>query len=145
MRIKRDATDAAFSDAVRERDNWTCQSCGLIDPNGQMTGKSMIMDCSHVKSRSSNNTRWYPDNALCICKSCHSKLGKDPIAHAALIRGILGDTRHNMLTERINNTKIKYYKNDKRNMARHFREETRRIRKLREEGYQGRIDLVSFD
>ena len=66
--MKRDATDAAFSDAVREAADWTCQRCGREFPDR----KGREAQCSHFYSRKYSSTRWYPDNALLACASCHA-------------------------------------------------------------------------
>jgi len=143
--VKRDALDAAFSEAVRERDNWTCQNCGIIDTNAQMGGRPSVMDCSHIISRKYVSTRTYPDNALCICRGCHRKLGDNPPAHAKLAKSVLGETRYQWLTERHANNMIKYTKADKREMSKHYRDEVKRMRKERSNGFDGFIDLVAWD
>ncbi len=143
--MKRDALDAAFSEAVRERDDWTCNHCGIIDTNAQMGGRPSIMDCSHIISRKYVSTRTYPDNALCICRGCHRKLGDNPPEHARLAKQVLGETRYGMLTDRHANNKIKYSKLDKRDMTKHYRDELKRMRKARLNGRDGLIDLVAWD
>jgi len=60
--------DEIFSLYIRKRDNYTCFICGKIgyDNDGDM-------QCSHLFSRNSLNTRWNEKNATCMCKSCHFK------------------------------------------------------------------------
>lgn len=142
--VKRTTTDAAFSEAVREMYNWTCQNCGIIDTAAQMGQRPSIMDCSHILTRKYKGTRTYPDNALCICRSCHRKLGDNPLQHASLARKILGEARYDELLHR-NNLTFKYTKKDMPEITKHYREELKRLRKLRMEGFTGHIDLVSFD
>lgn len=142
--MKRDALDAAFSEAVRERDNWTCQRCGIVDTAAQMGERPSFMDCSHVFSRRYVSTRTYPDNALCLCRGCHRKMGDRPPEHAALCERILGEGRYQRLIERRANSMIKYLKKDKPAMAKHYREEVKRIRSDRAMGVMP-IDLVAWD
>jgi hypothetical protein len=145
MGVKRTALDMYFSDAVRERDNWTCQRCGLVDVNGQMTGKSKSLDCSHVYTRKYQSLRTYPDNALTLCRSCHQKMGDRPPEHAQLVQKHLGEVRYQMLLERRANSLIKYTKADKKELLKHYKSEVKRLRDLRKTGSQVGIDLVSFD
>lgn len=145
MAIKRDAADDAFSLCVRERANWTCEDCGVIDPNGQATGKSRGMECAHIFGRRSRNTRWHPDNALCLCHSCHRKNTERPVEFARLCESLLGGGRLEMLRDRSNDLGIKYSKSDRADITAHLRQEYRRMRELRARGEEGRIEFDGFD
>lgn len=141
--IKRTAEDVVFSDLVRLRANFTCERCGIEDPQGQATGKSSAIDCSHVYGRRHRSTRWHPDNAFALCKSCHSYLEDRPIEHAQFAREKLGDTRHDMLIE-THHRPVKFTKADKKAMREHYRQELNRIRDERSNGNMGYIEFTAF-
>ena len=65
--IRRSAEDVKFSRFIRERDNWTCQRCGVRKvPN---SGPSL--HCAHCFTRRTKATRHDPANALALCFGCH--------------------------------------------------------------------------
>ena len=74
--IKRNLTDALFSDYIRMRDKWTCQNCFVVyEPPTQG------LHCSHFFGRGWKSTRWDVENAFALCFSCHTKMGSDPVGH----------------------------------------------------------------
>lgn len=67
--------DDICRDAVRQRDNWTCQWCGKkVDSHNA--------HCSHVIPRSRGNAlRWDLRNLKLLCHHCHINLWhKDPLS-----------------------------------------------------------------
>lgn len=64
-KIKLNSADIAFSNYVRTRDSWTCMFCFRTKDQG------WLMQCAHIFSRSRQNTRFDPDNAICLCARCH--------------------------------------------------------------------------
>lgn len=70
--IKRDATDKAFSDLVRHRDDWTCKRCAT-----QIHPPTSRMQCAHIFSRGKMSTRWDLENAFCLCVGCHILLDQN--------------------------------------------------------------------
>jgi hypothetical protein len=53
----------AFRDAVRQRDDWTCQDCG------KRGGK---VEIHHIASWAEHpSLRYEPSNAVCLCHPCH--------------------------------------------------------------------------
>ncbi len=138
--MRRDVLDAVISDLIRERDDWTCVYSGRQFPNR----KGQDVHCSHFFSRSYISTRWFPDNLLCLSAGAHDFVGKNPDAHVALIKRVLGDTRYEALRERRN--KIYRYRGaDKAAMLKHYRSELERLRALRADGVQGYIEVVAYD
>lgn len=133
MAIKRDKHDAAFSDAIREAANWTCERCGYHDPDGEAKGSSRSIECSHIYGRRHKSTRWYPDNCTSLCTSCHFILGSDPIEHAAFARRHLGDERFERLVAMAAMV-WKWTKAEKAEMLQHYRAEIKRIRRQRATG-----------
>lgn len=67
MRIKLDKADIAFSQYIRERDNWTCQRCKRKFPP-----KTQGLHCSHYFGRGNECTRFDPENCDALCMGCHS-------------------------------------------------------------------------
>ena len=142
--VLRDFLDKAVSDAVRA--SWgQCSHC-LMSFDRQKNGTwSKNFHCSHFYSRGvGSSIRWYPDNLTALCGSCHKFLGGSPDEHTAFIKRILGDVCFESLRERKNKV-MKYTKAEKREMAAHYREETKRIMALRDKGETGYISLVSWD
>lgn len=52
--------DSLFSKLIRERDGH-CLNCGGHD----------FLQCAHIVSRDYKAVRCSPDNAVCLCRSCH--------------------------------------------------------------------------
>lgn len=99
--MKRDATDARFSDIIRERDEWTCQRCGRqYDPH-----PGPALACAHIFSRGKPATRFDPENACALCYGCHRHLDTHPVLKEAFFRGRLGDERYEALQRRSNTRK----------------------------------------
>jgi len=61
--LKRKA-DKVCSDYVRERDNWTCITCGHV-------GNKLDTDCGHYIERDKMGTRFDEKNCNAQCKNCN--------------------------------------------------------------------------
>ncbi len=61
----------AFSDYIRERDRWTCYTCGK-------RGDAHTMDAGHLISRYWAGTLFDEDNVHCQCKGCNILHEQDP-------------------------------------------------------------------
>ena len=144
MAVKRDFLDKAVSDAVRA--SWgMCAKC--YKPFEQQSNGSWGRDfqCSHYFGRGSgNSTRWHPDNLVGLCGGCHYELGNDHEAHYKFIKLILGEVCYNDLKLRKHQV-MKYSKSEKKEMAAHYRNETKRVISMRKDGVVGYIPLVSWD
>lgn len=138
--LKRDALDAVFSDLIRESYDWTCARCGTQFPER----KGRDIHCSHFYSRIFIATRWFPDNAVCLCAACHDYVGKHPDEHVDLIRRVLGDTRYEWLQARKRQI-WRYRQADKKGMRKHYGAELARLRGLRVDGVMGRVEVVAYD
>lgn len=138
--IKRDATDAIFSDVIREAYDWTCAFSGIVFPNR----KGFDCQCSHFYSRRYLSTRWHPDNAVCLSASAHKFLGEHPDEHTDFLRQMLGPVRYQELRERHNRT-YAYRDADKKAIRAHYRDELERLKELRSQGVTGFIEVVPFD
>ena len=145
MGIKRDATDKWFSDCVRERANWTCEHSGLVDTEAQATGKSRIMECAHVWGRRSRNVRWYPMNAVCLSSASHRYFTERPMEFASWVNKQLGEGAVEILKERVNDLSIKYSKNEKKEIAKHYKAEFEKMREQRKNGKIERLEFIGYD
>lgn len=138
--IKRDATDAAFSDAVREAADWTCQRCMRPFPER----KGQDIHCSHFFSRKYLSTRWFPDNAASLCASCHSIVSDDHHEHVRLFERLLGSTRYQWLIERKQKI-VRYRDADKKAIREHFKAQVEHFKIQRRNGATGCLELASHD
>ena len=127
--MKRTAEDKAFSDFIRERDNFTCQKCGKFYPEGRRQG----LHCSHVFSRRHQSVRFHSTNAKALCFSCHQWYGSNPVESAAWIEDYLGSETLEALTKKKNEI-CKRTKGEKKEIAAHWRAQLRYLRRCREEG-----------
>lgn len=138
--MKRDATDAAFSDLIREAYDWTCARCSRHFPDR----KGRDIHASHFYSRQFNSTRWFVDNAACLCATCHDFVGKHPDEHTDFFRKLLGPVRYEALKTRQRGI-FRYRAADKKAMRKHYAAELERIKALRAEGVTGPVEIVSYD
>jgi len=95
--IKRTAGDAAFSDYIRARANWTCERCHRV-----FAGPHSAIHNSHFFTRANVRVRFDPDNCFCLCAGCHDWFGKNPHDHSEFVRRRLGEDRYNALVVRAN-------------------------------------------
>lgn len=65
--------DMAFSQYIRERDNYVCFTCGRIGSK-----RDGVMQCGHLMTRSAYSTRWTEENAFCQCAACNLRHEYDP-------------------------------------------------------------------
>lgn len=138
--MKRDATDAIFSDLIREAYDWTCARCGRQFPDR----KGKDVHASHFYSRQFNSTRWFVDNAVCLCATCHDHVGKHPDDHVSLIRMVLGETRYEWLQQR-KRLIVRYRASDKKAMRKHYASELARVKALRLDGRTGWVEVAAYD
>ena len=59
--------DTAFSLYIRERDNYTCYTCGAV------RSEDTVIECGHLISRGKAGTRWDVTNANAQCRSCNNR------------------------------------------------------------------------
>ncbi|HEU4864637.1 MAG TPA: hypothetical protein VFT76_00190 [Actinomycetota bacterium] len=99
--MKRSAADDRFSKYVRSRDDWTCQRCFAIFPEGRRGG----LDCAHMFGRGKMNTRFDPENAAALCFGCHRWLDTHPELKREFFLRRLGSRAFAALEIRSNLTK----------------------------------------
>ena len=135
--IRRTPADSAFSDCIRERDNWTCQSCGKYYPEGHRRG----IECSHFHSRGNWGIRFHPLNAEALCTFCHFNHGGTRLPQ------VRSEFEQQLLLDLKNDTNLgKMYRKTKGvgQIAAHYREELRRMQDLKAIGSKGRVDFEAF-
>lgn len=93
--IKVTNLDRLFSQYVRARAGWICETC-----NGYFGHEKHRLDTSHILSRRHVHTRWDPANAVAQCKSCHRYHTEHPHDFADWTRGYLGSDHVAALQER---------------------------------------------
>jgi len=136
--MKRDKYDALFSNLVRERADYQCETCGKSyreSPGG--------FHCSHIFSRRHTRTRYEPDNAMSQCYGCHQKWGSNPVEFYWKLEEILGVGHLEILQEK-KNTIFRMRKKDKEEMYKFYKEEYRKMLEKREEGVEGRIEFEGY-
>ncbi len=103
--IKRNATDAYFSNIVRAKANWCCERC-FRDFHNNKQG----LHCSHFATRGNKRVRWDFNNALSLCARCHDYFGKNPYEHTEFMKKKLGDKKFTQLllskTRKVSDQKI---------------------------------------
>ena len=140
MAVKRWPEDIAFSKAIRASYGYICLKCGM-DYNHD-TG---YMDCAHIHTRLHRSTRWNSNyGAVCLCKSCHRRFTAFPLEWGDFLRREFGDAWYDE-AKRLSWETRKYTPAERKEIAKHYREEEARIKKLRAEGQQGYIPLISYD
>lgn len=131
-------SDTWFSKCVREASDWTCQRCGSKHERG-----SMGLHTSHIFSRRHRTIRWCKSNAQSLCFSCHSWYGGNPADSGPWIESFLGEGAMAILREK-RDMRIKISKNEEKEIARHYRNEFRRMEEERANGATGRIEFESW-
>ena len=97
FKVKERKTDKLFRQFIRQRDNYTCQRCGTVYPNG---GRGL--HCSHYWGRGRENTRFDPEDCITLCWGCHQIWGHGDgrSEYTAHMRKKLGDEGFDLLDVR---------------------------------------------
>jgi hypothetical protein len=78
------ASDTEWKQAIRERDDYTCQRCGIREP---------YIHTHHVAPRSRRpDLRHEISNGKCLCNSCHAWVHNNPIQATEI--GLLSDASY---------------------------------------------------
>ena len=86
------------------------------------------------------------DNWFSLCVRERANWSCENPAHfITWLNSYLGEEHMEILTERCNDLRVKYSKADKKDISRHYRNEYKRMRKLRDEGQTGRIEFQNYD
>lgn len=129
--MKRSPADIAFSKCIRAAAGYKCQRCGK-----QYDSSSTGLHCSHNFGRRHRTIRWCADNALSLCAACHSWYGENPADSGKWLEEFIGEGMVEILREKMR-MKYKISKDDEKDIAKHYREQLKRIDKgLELESYQ---------
>lgn len=139
MGVKRDKYDAIFSDLIRSRVDFTCEHCKTYIPEGQR----QACHCAHIHGRKAQSTRYDGDNAVCLCAKCHYYFTDHPTEFTYWLHEYLGDGHMDLLREKLNTLK-KFYKGEKEEMNKFYKNELKKIQQRRKDGEKGRIDFTSW-
>lgn len=119
--------DFFFSLCVRERANWTCESCGKkYEPfeSGKGYPANPGLHCSHFIGRANYAVRFDPMNANAHCYGCHAKFEGNPHVFQEWKRIYLGDTSYEILIEKSINLMLgKQARKEKQLIAEHYKSE----------------------
>ena len=136
--IKVTPADSAFSKCVRERAGWRCENCGT-----QHDQSSRGLGCSHHHGRGNWSIRFHPLNAESLCTACHYAMGGTEERRQA----VMTENEQTLLWSLKNDCGLgKEYKRTKGvgEVAKHYREELKRMQSLRDQGETGRIDFAAW-
>ena len=131
--VKITAADRAFADCLKAAHDNTCEWCGII-------GR---METSHVHSRRHRTIRWDKLNANCLCNGCHRRWHESPLAASEWFSETFGEGRVAILREKMNN-RVKVPKSEEKDIAKHYREELKKINEARNNGITGYVDFMSW-
>jgi len=138
--MKLTPADIAFSWCVRERAAWTCEKCGRV-----YTPPTKALHCSHYIGRGNWSTRFEPLNAFAHCFGCHQLLGGDPHLFREWVIDRIGLDRYEIIIEKKENPMIgKQMRHEKKDIAKHYRDEHNKMLKKRANGETGRLEFVGY-
>ena len=140
MSVKRSAADISFSRAIREKYNYECCHCNINyrhDPG--------YIHCAHVHTRKHRSTRWNATyGALALCAKCHRRFTDFPVEWGSFLKKYMGDSNYDE-AKRLAWAVRKYTKAEQKEIAVHYKAQTKYMERLRLEGQTGILPLVSYD
>lgn len=134
MGIKLDASDRAFSEALRLSRHFVCENCGV--QGGKKGGDLPQIECCHIYGRRHSATRWDTLNCLAMCHTCHRTYTENPVAFTRFLEGYVGQGYLDIMNEKRQQI-FRTTKAMRAEIAKHYRNEI----KLMEAGPH---DLVSY-
>lgn len=143
--IKRTTADKWFSDCVRIRPNWHCESCG-----GDFYNNRELLHCSHYITRGHKSVRIHPINAFAHCARCHKRLGGDRwgggnvAEFADFFYARRGRAWSDFLLK-LSKMPFRYYESKIKSISNHYRSEFKRIEQMRNDGVVKYIEFKMFD
>ena len=140
MSIKIISADKWFSWCVRERAHWTCERCGK-----EYTPPTTALHCSHFIGRGNWSTRFEQLNGFAHCYGCHLVFEGDPYLFNEWTKDQLGADVFDILIEKKEDPMIgKQMRHEVKEIAKHYLGELNRMKKLRAQGEEGRIEFVGY-
>ncbi len=148
VRVKKPDPDYWFSQCVRERADWKCQSCGKkyapwVGINGWLANPGL--HCSHYIGRANYSTRFDPENADAHCYFCHKNFEGNPHKFQEWKREQMGAYRYDALIERSNDImRGKQARQAKQEIAAYYKEQYEAMVKMRSDGMIGKIQFYGW-
>ena len=136
--IKRTTADKWFSDCIRERADWTCQSCKT-----EYTPPARGLECAHIIGRANKAVRWDELNALALCTGCHMHYTGNPLEFVQLVERELGTGAREILQEKARGI-FKYNKAAIKEATEHYKDQYKKMREKRMNGFVGWLEFESF-
>jgi len=86
------------------------------------------------------------ENGLCLCASCHAEVEHDPGLHNRLFEKIMGAGLAEILTEKKHKAfkPLEGWKEYEKGAGKHYKKELERMRELRKQGIEGRIEFENY-
>ena len=125
MKVRRKKHDKVFSDLVRERANYKCESTGEDKRNDPGT-----LDCAHIISRRRLITRWHPQNAIALSRGEHMFFTEHPFDWRDFCVEKFGEDYIAEL-RRIANQTVKWTPKMREEIYQHYRKEYARMLEAR--------------
>ena len=138
MAIKRSPADSEFSKCIRAAANYSCEKCGT-----QYDKSSTGLHCSHHFSRRHKTIRWCVQNTMSLCYSCHLNYAANPLDSAVWLTNLIGEDVIQTLRDK-RDSNIKVPKTELPLIAKHYRQELKRIDKERLTDRTGKIEVNSY-
>lgn len=140
MGVKITPADSAFSKCVRARVNWVCEGCGK-----QYGPSDKGLQCSHFHGRGNWSIRTDPDNAFAHCTGCHYHYEGNPHEFTQWALERLGNGAYEILLEKKRDLNMgRAAKREAKEIAKHYRQEYKRLCDLRDSGEAGRIEFDGY-
>ena len=139
-KVKIKTSDKLFSRCIRERSGWKCERCG-----GQYEEGTQALHNSHFHGRAKWGVRFNPDNCEALCYGCHMYLTAHPVEHTRRMEEKLGDGAFEILLEKARDTSLgREAKRSEKEIRAHYRIELARMKELRSQGEDGRIEFEDW-
>ena len=142
--VKIQTLDATFSKAIRERYDYICAFPECPECGNVSLRYDGGLDCIHYYRRYRASGRWHPDNCCAMCRKQHNYLDEHHPALVAFFTKLLGEADHDALIERHHRT-YRYKPWERWEMNRHYASQDKYMFRLRKEGRQGVLPIVSWD
>lgn len=132
--------DKAFADCTKIACGYRCQACGTV--YGE---KHRGLHLSHFVGRGNWSVRFHPDNGWSHCFACHRRLGANPPEFSVWVREQIGQTRYEWLLEAARDIDMgRQARREKKDIAKHYREQISAMQGRRDKGELGDFMVVSY-
>ena len=138
MPVKRDKKDKLFSQIIRERSDYKCETCNkdFRETPGKLT-------CSHINSRIYSATKWDPDNAIAQCFGCHKKAERLPIWFTMELERIFGRRRLEIVHEKTTSG-LRFNEKEKEEIYKAMKETYKKMLDDRANGSYGYMNITNW-